>query len=79
MSLSLPLAATIDTALVGPLAGMDTTVTGERAAVAESLLALGLLAHVRAFARVRALVHGQGRALDERLCASWFLTDKWSN
>jgi len=59
------LATAINVALVGPLASMDSTVAGQRAAVAESLLAIRLFAHVRALTRVCPLMDSQGRALDE--------------
>lgn len=59
-AISLPLATTIDSALVGPLSSVDATMTSERTAIAESLLTLGLLAHVRAFTRVSTLMDRQG-------------------
>jgi len=61
----LPLAAAVNAALVRALASVDSAVTSQRAAVAEALLAVGLLAHVGTLTRVGALVHSQRRALDE--------------
>lgn len=72
------LSATLNAALVGPLASVNSTVAGQRTAVAESLLAIGLLAHVWAFTGMGSLMNSQGRALDERLCAAGFLAHKRS-
>lgn len=70
------LAAAVNTALVGPLASVNSTVAGQRATVAESFLTVGLLAHVWAFTRVSSLMNSERRALDEGFCAACLLTDE---
>lgn len=61
----LPLATAFDGASVRAFARVDATMAGQGGTVAESLLTIGVLAHVRALASVGALMHGQCRALDE--------------
>lgn len=74
----LPFTAALHAALVGALAGVDATMAGQGAAVAEAFLTLGVFADVGALTRVGALVDSQGRPLDKRLCASELCADKGS-
>lgn len=64
------LTTSINHALVGSLASVDTTMACQGTAVAESLLALWVLADVWSLSSMCALVDREGRPLDERLCAT---------